>query len=793
MINTMRGHWQRVGIAAVFSLFVFSQLTSNSLALSSAQQTLYEEGINYFDSSTGSCTTSASDTTPAASTTTISLPTNATAEQKIAQTFVVGFDASTPQSLIDDIATKYHIGGIYLVGTSDAAGAGFTKAFFDKLGTDAGTPLTIASDEEGGQVTRFTYPNITGGFPSAKTMGTMSDSQVQQLGQEVGQQLTTDGVTADLAPVLDLDDGTNFISQHDRSFSSDPSTVAAKAGSFAQGLESSGVTPVFKHFPGFGGAGPGDTDTTPVTTPSSYDLSQNVSPYKQLLDQSQTSNAGVMLSNLFVTNLTNGKPASISSDAVNYLRSNLSFSGLITTDDLSALANYGAQAVDLPTAVTDALNAGVDMPLFSIGTTDQATAESKIQSIISAVSSGVSGNKIDSADSQVLTFKNSSSTTSTSTDTGGCCGSGSTTGFGGTLDQFMQAIAIHESGDIPTSDSGNGAYGKYQFIQSTWQGDAAQYYPPAQQFATANLAPEEVQDALMYLVYDPVYKQANGDIFAMAIDHYYPADFQTALKNPNDPSLNYAPPGNNGLTLKEYGDTIAQAVSSGQEDGKALSSVPLLYASAPDFQMYLTKDGGPASSSGTPTTTVAPSSSSCSGSGSGGTTSTGPASNFTFYSQYDPRWATDPYGPGTTVASSGCGPTSVAEVVATLADSSVTPAQTAAWGQAHNADQGQGSIWSIMLVQGPENWGLHVTQLGSDMNQAIDVLNSGGLVIIAGTGSAPFTADGHILVLRGIASDGNFLVGDPNSPASNPGDPTAEYSAQQIESAGLQAMFGVTK
>ncbi|MGH7233960.1 MAG: transglycosylase family protein, partial [Candidatus Saccharimonadales bacterium] len=43
---------------------------------------------------------------------------------------------------------------------------------------------------------------------------------------------------------------------------------------------------------------------------------------------------------------------------------------------------------------------------------------------------------------------------------------------GDALDEFMEAIALHESGGNPTANSGDGAYGKYQFIPRTWQNDA---------------------------------------------------------------------------------------------------------------------------------------------------------------------------------------------------------------------------------------------------------------------------------------------------------------------------------
>ncbi|HUB94235.1 MAG TPA: phage tail tip lysozyme [Verrucomicrobiae bacterium] len=368
---------------------------------------------------------------------TVTLSANATEDQKIAQTFDVGFDvkalggAQSAQSAILSIVQKYHIGGIYLTDITGADTQGFTQSYFSKLNQAAGVPLTISSDEEGGLIDRFSHANNPP--QGAEQMGGMSTSQVQTIGSQFAKDLTGYGVTMDLAPVLDT--GGGIITSNDRSFSSNPNTVVEKAGAFADGLQSGGITPVFKHFPGFGGTssvatGPGsdDTDLYPVQS-SAADFANNIIPYKQLL--SQYPKAGVMLSNLYVTapNFDPSVPASISKKAVDYLRNTLSFKGLITTDDLSALSLYGSQAVAQPDAVTDALEAGVDMPLFGFNNvSSEAGVDSGMQAIISAVEQAIKGgtlsvNTVEAADQAVITSKNnfSSSSTGSGSGSGSCC------------------------------------------------------------------------------------------------------------------------------------------------------------------------------------------------------------------------------------------------------------------------------------------------------------------------------------------------------------------------------------
>lgn len=189
-------------------------------------------------------------------------------------------------------------------------------------------------------------------------------------------------------------------------------------------------------------------------------------------------------------------------------------------------------------------------------------------------------------------------------DTGGggdnCSASGTTSG--GSLDAWMQAEAIAESTNNPTENSGNGAYGKYQItgttgLPGTWQLYAAQYYPPALQYANASVAPEDIQDAVTYLAGLTPYKNFGGDPFWMAVNWYDPPKFDPAYPNKNSPLLDVAP--NPGLTGADYGSMIANAVKSGTLKGISLSSVSLSYQNAPQFQQYLTKDGGPPSGSTT--------------------------------------------------------------------------------------------------------------------------------------------------------------------------------------------------
>src|SRR5579884_1929481 len=259
------------------------------------QREVFREGVPYFNVSTCAANNSAA--------TASSSPTNSltalTGDNKISGTFLLGFDASTPKSTIESVFEQYKPAGIFILGTNDAGSAGFNKTFFNQLSQDAGHNIVTASDEEGGLIHRYTY---SFNFPSPNAMSTMSDTDVQNLGNEVGQAMAANGLNTDLAPVLDVSTTANGTDTGvvGRAFSDQPSIVTAKADAFAAGLQSAGINPTYKHFPGLG-ATAGNTDNAPVTSPPLSQLEKrDLIPYAAIINKN---GAAVMLDNAHVPGL----------------------------------------------------------------------------------------------------------------------------------------------------------------------------------------------------------------------------------------------------------------------------------------------------------------------------------------------------------------------------------------------------------------------------------------------------------------------------------------------------------
>lgn len=151
----------------------------------------------------------------------------------------------------------------------------------------------------------------------------------------------------------------------------------------------------------------------------------------------------------------------------------------------------------------------------------------------------------------------------------------------GSIDRFLQVLAYQESGGNPTAESGSStASGKYQYLDSTWQARVS-LYGPSGQYSRAKLAPEEVQDAVAYIEYTQKFRALNSDLFQLAVSHYlgHPTD--------NPAELDKVPGGGNSITPRQYANRLIQNMGTGLG-----SNIPLKYAQAPEFDIWLVKVGG---------------------------------------------------------------------------------------------------------------------------------------------------------------------------------------------------------
>lgn len=144
------------------------------------------------------------------------------------------------------------------------------------------------------------------------------------------------------------------------------------------------------------------------------------------------------------------------------------------------------------------------------------------------------------------------------------------------------------------------------------------------------------------------------------------------------------------------------------------------------------------------------------------------------YKQTDPIWANISYsakGESTTIGKSGCGPTSMAMVLATWADKNVTPKSECAWALAHGYKAPhQGTYYGYFkpaaarygltayMLNGSNIYGNSTSKYHAMAKQAID----NGHLVIACMGKGLWTSSGHFVLVYNI--QGNVIyINDPAS------------------------------
>lgn len=253
------------------------------------------------------------------------------------------------------------VGGIVILGGGARSSIGRDLAAVLKAAPHGVKPF-IASDEEGGQVQRLrdvVYP-----LPSARVQGGWSASKTRATAKDYGARLRKLHVSVAFGPVADLDVPGRYMSSLDRCFSREPKVVGTHVVAWVTGLRASRVLSTVKHWPGHGWAT--DTHSGAARVPSLSVLRRyDMVPFEQAFDVNVPL---VMVGHLRSKGLTGDEtPASLSRQALTYLRGRTGDTTVIITDSLSMAATTKALGIKLPAAAVRALKAGADLALFATG------------------------------------------------------------------------------------------------------------------------------------------------------------------------------------------------------------------------------------------------------------------------------------------------------------------------------------------------------------------------------------------------------------------------------------------
>ncbi len=214
----------------------------------------------------------------------------------------------------------------------------------------------LAVDQEGGPVARLRpplFPKLSAPLELARKKDPLG--AVAQEARVCAQHLKEYGFNLNLAPVLDLGDEKAPPFLRGRTFGSDPERVALLGQIYVRTFLDEGLLCCAKHFPGLGKARLDPHEDLPVL--------ETLDP-AALRPFGAAIAAGVpcvMTTHLLVQEFDQ-EPATFSSRIVSLLREELSFSGLVLTDDLFMGAVQ--KKMDLAEAALKAFLAGHDLLLL---------------------------------------------------------------------------------------------------------------------------------------------------------------------------------------------------------------------------------------------------------------------------------------------------------------------------------------------------------------------------------------------------------------------------------------------
>ena len=296
--------------------------------------------------------------------------------QKVLSMLMVHVPGTQPGSTAP--GTYDGVGGYILMGDNIPGSLAQLRAETAALSDEVGLPVLVATDQEGGIVSRVPTDTASSAYQlrSQAPQATFDAfAQRSALLESVGVSVNF-GIVADVAS-----DRSSFI--FERSFGSTGADAAARVAEAVAG--ESQVLSTLKHFPGHGAA-PGDSHSSIPTTAMTLKRwsTTHALPFKAGIDAGAPI---VMFGHLAFTAI-DPEPATFSTRWHEILRDDLGFDGVSITDDMGMLERSGVPEYSSQIAnAVRAIEAGNTMLLY-VGAVDAP-------GIVSAVAQAVENGELD--------------------------------------------------------------------------------------------------------------------------------------------------------------------------------------------------------------------------------------------------------------------------------------------------------------------------------------------------------------------------------------------------------------
>lgn len=314
-------------------------------------------------------------------------------EEKVGQMFY----ARCPDSNPVETVSKYNLGGYILFGR-DFEGKTKEEVISDVQSYQNASkiPMLIGVDEEGGTVVRVSDNTNLRSSPFLSPSDTFYNGgwdAIEVDATEKADLLLSLGINVNMAPDCDITSDPDAFMYY-RSFSEDTANECEFVRRYVTITKEKRLGTVLKHFPGYGNNE--DTHTGIAFDNREYSEFQNVD-FKPFITGIESGADCVLVAHNIVSCMDEEYPASLSENVHNILRNELSFDGVIMTDDLSMSAIRDYTGDD--DAAVFAAKCGNDILCCS----DVAT---QYPAVLNAVNNGqISMEQIDNSVRRILRWK----------------------------------------------------------------------------------------------------------------------------------------------------------------------------------------------------------------------------------------------------------------------------------------------------------------------------------------------------------------------------------------------------
>lgn len=336
--------------------------------------------------------------------------------EKISQMLILGFRGMSlePSQEIYDLIANEKIGGVILFdydvpskkSKRNIESPNQLRELCSELQKLGNNRLFISIDQEGGKVSRLKEKY---GFSPSVSQQFLGDNNNSSLTKEwasrSARNLKSLGVNLNFTPSVDVNINPDcpIIGKIERSFSQDPQIVIKHAKIIIEEHNKQGILTTIKHFPGHGSSKT-DTHKGIADITNTYDKKELI-PFKELIEEGYVDM--LMSSHVFNANLDSIYPSTMSYNTLtNILKGELKYEGVIVSDDMAMGAI--AKEYDLETCLEKAINAGVDMFIFSNNGSkyDKEIGYKAIETIYQLVRQGkIEEAKINNSYAKILKLK----------------------------------------------------------------------------------------------------------------------------------------------------------------------------------------------------------------------------------------------------------------------------------------------------------------------------------------------------------------------------------------------------